>query len=196
MSTIALSCLVIGENPYENAFEVDIEINRSISKLKDAIKEKIDDNVKAKDLKLWKVYISLEEENEKLDLVNTKINVNIKEELSGVELFPLSKISKYFPSQPANEHIHIIVQRPVETKEVRCTATYGRKSKKFQWTLTRGQITLSALKSRLRTCFTFPDGTEDEHIVINRECGSEKEIKQDYEDFVVIFDQNPMVIIQ
>jgi hypothetical protein len=24
--------------------------------------------------------------------------------------------------------------------------------------------------------FTFPDGAEDKHIVINRECGSEKEI--------------------
>jgi hypothetical protein len=33
--------LVVGENPYENAFEVDIEKNRSISKFKDAIKEKI-----------------------------------------------------------------------------------------------------------------------------------------------------------
>ncbi|CAB4443896.1 unnamed protein product [Rhizophagus irregularis] len=39
------------------------------------------------------------------------------------------------------------------------------------WAVSRGQITLSALKTRLRTCFTFPDGTEDEHIrhiVINR----------------------------
>ena len=145
--------------------------------LKDVIKEKIVDNVKAKDLKLWKVDISLEEENEKLKLVNTKINVNIKEELGGMKLLLLSKISKHFPSQLADEHIHIIVQRPVETKEVHCTATYGRKSKKFQWTVTRGQITLSALKSQLRTCFTFPDGTEDEHIVINRECdGNEKEI--------------------
>ncbi|RGB25122.1 hypothetical protein C1646_772166 [Rhizophagus diaphanus] len=142
MSTITLSCLVVGENPYENVFEVDIEKNRSISKFKDAIKEKIDDNVKAKDLKLWKVDISLEEENEKLELVNTKINVNIKEELGGVELLPLSKISKHFSSQPADEHIHIIVQRPIETKEVHCIATYG----------------------------------QDKHIVINRECGSEKEI--------------------
>ena len=73
-----------------------------------------------------------------------------------MELLPLSKISKYFPSQPDDEHIHIIVQCPIETKEVPCTATFGRKSKKFQWTLSRG--------------------TEDEHIVINRECGSEKEI--------------------
>ncbi|PKK76473.1 hypothetical protein RhiirC2_734180 [Rhizophagus irregularis] len=53
---------------------------------------------------------------------------------------------------------------------------YGRKSKKFQWTVTRRQITLLALKSRLRTCFTFPDGTEDKHIVINREFGNDKEI--------------------
>ncbi|EXX69219.1 uncharacterized protein OCT59_002028 [Rhizophagus irregularis] len=93
-----------------------------------------------------------------------------------MELLPLSKISKHFSSQPVDEHIHIIIQRPVETKEVHCTAMYGRKSKKFQWTVTRRQITLLALKSRLRTCFTFPDGTEDKHIVINREFGNDKEI--------------------
>ncbi|UZO21109.1 uncharacterized protein OCT59_013512 [Rhizophagus irregularis] len=95
MSTITLSCLV-EENTQSFA------------------------NVDVKDIKLWKVDISLEEENEKLDLVNTKINVNIKEELGSVELLPLSKISKYFHSQSADEHIHIIVQRPVETKEVHC----------------------------------------------------------------------------
>src|SRR3954447_9774147 len=125
MSIITLSCLVAGENPYDNAFNVKVNKTEAVSFFRDAIKEKIDDNVKAKDLKLWKVDISLEEENEKLKLVNTKINVNIKEELGGVELLPLSKISKHFTSQPADEHIHIIVQRPVETKEVHCTATYG-----------------------------------------------------------------------
>ncbi len=55
-------------------------------------------NVDADKLKLWKVNISLEEENEKLNLVNTKINVNIKDELGGVELLSLSKISKHFTS--------------------------------------------------------------------------------------------------
>ena len=179
MSTITLSCLVVGENPYENAFAVEIDTTKLVSFFKDAIKEKNTQafaNVDAKDIKLWKVDISLEEENEKLELVNTKINVNIKEDLGGEELPPLSKISKHFTSQPTDEHIHIIVQRPVETKEVHCTATYGRhKPEKFLWAVTRGQITLSALKTRLRTCFTFPDGTEDEHIVINRESGSEKE---------------------
>ncbi|GES96525.1 hypothetical protein GLOIN_2v1571020 [Rhizophagus clarus] len=170
MSTITLSCLVVGENPYENAFEVDIEINKSISKLRDAIKEKIDDNVKAKDIKLWKVDISLEKENKKLELVNTKINVNIKEELGGVELLPLSKINKHFPSQPADEHIHIIVQRPVKTKEVHCTATYGRKSANFQWTVSREMVSLEGFK-KLCEYFTFPDGTENEHIVISRVIG-------------------------
>ena len=80
MSIITLSCLVVGENPYENAFEVDIEINKSIS---NAIKEKLHpkfENVTANDIKLWKVDISFEEENKKLELVNIKINVNIKDE--------------------------------------------------------------------------------------------------------------------
>ena len=189
MSTITLSCLVVSENPYENAFPVDIDTNKvkTVGHLKDAIKEKIDDNVKAKDLKLWKVDISFEKENKKLELVNTKINVDIKEDLGGEELPPLSKISKHFPFQPADEHIHIIVQRPVETKEVHCTATYGRyKPEKFLWAVTRGQITLSALKTRLRTCFTFPDGTEDEHIVINRESGKERIRLVDDEDLACI----------
>ncbi|CAG8793276.1 40892_t:CDS:2 [Gigaspora margarita] len=152
MSTITLSCLVVGENPYENVFEVDIDNNKT------------------------KVDISLKE-NKKLIVVNTKINANIKDKLDGVKLLPLSKISKHFTSQLANERIHIIIQHLFETKKVYCTATYGHKSKKFQWTVTHGQITLSALKSQLHTCFTFLDGTEDEHIVINREYGGkEKEI--------------------
>ena len=119
---------------YENVFEVDIVNNKTV-KLKDATKSLFSITL----LKLWKVDISLEEENEKLTAVNTKINVNIKEDLGGEELPPLSKISKHFPSQPADEHIHIIVQRPVETKEVHCTATYGRKTEKFLWAVTRGQ---------------------------------------------------------
>ncbi|RIA81964.1 hypothetical protein C1645_744135 [Glomus cerebriforme] len=93
---LSLNCLVIGENPYKNAF-------------------------------------------------NVKVNKSEAEELGGVELLPLSKISKYFSSQPANKYIHIIIQYPVKTKEVHCTATYRHE-------------------------------TKDEHIIINCECGSEKEI--------------------
>jgi hypothetical protein len=179
----------VSENPYENAFAVEIDTTKLVSFFRDVIKEKNTQafaNVDVKDIKLWKVDISLEEENEKLTTIDTKINVNIKDELGDVELLPLSKISKHFTSQPADEHIHIIVQRPVETKEVHCTATYGRKSEKFLWAVTRGQITLSALKTRLRTCFTFPDGTEDEHIVINRESGKKRIRLVDDEDLACI----------
>ena len=54
------------------------------------------------------------------------------------------------------------------------------------WAVTRGQITLSALKTRLRTCFAFPDGTEDEHIVIIRESGKEHVRLVDDEDLACI----------
>ncbi|GBB93399.1 hypothetical protein RclHR1_21600002 [Rhizophagus clarus] len=181
MKTISISelfpsdyCLVVGENPYENVFEVDIDNNKTVNRLKKTIKEEQPQtftNVDSKDIKLWKVNISLEEPNEKLVAVNTKINVNIKEDLGGEELPPLSKISKHFTSQPADEHIHIIVQRPVETKEVHCTATYGRKSANFQWIVTRETVTLEGFKKKLCEYFTFPDGTENEHIVIGRVVG-------------------------
>jgi hypothetical protein len=82
-STITLSCLVVGESPYENDFAVEIDTTKLVSFFRDAIKEKIDNNVKVKDLKLWEVNISLEE-NDKLIAVNTKFNVNIKDELDGV----------------------------------------------------------------------------------------------------------------
>ncbi len=145
MSTITLSCLVVGENPYDNAFNVKVNKTEAVSELKDAIKEKKApefDNFATDKLKLWKV-----------------------------ELLPLSKISKHFTSQPADEHIHIIVQRPVETKEVHCTATYGRKSTNFQWTVSREMVSLEGFKKKLCEYFTFPDGTENEHIVIGRVVG-------------------------
>jgi hypothetical protein len=174
MSTITLSCLVAGENPYDNAFAVEIDTTKLVSFFKDVIKENqkpFFDNVAPKELKLWKVNISLEEENEKLKLVNKKINVNIKDELEGIELKPLSKISKHFSSQPADEHIYIIVQRPVKTKEVHCTATYGRKSANFQWTVTRETVTLEGFKKKLCEYLTFSDGTENKHIIISHVIG-------------------------
>jgi sugar-specific transcriptional regulator TrmB len=84
--------LVVCENPYENAFIVKVNKTEAVSELRKAIKEEIDDNVKAKDLKLWKVDISLKKEN-------TKININIrtKSKLDEVLLEELS-ISDWFCS--------------------------------------------------------------------------------------------------
>ena len=69
MSTITLSCLVVGENPYNNAFNVKINRQKAVNELRKAIKKEQPmafANVDSKDLKLWKVNIALEEENEKL----------------------------------------------------------------------------------------------------------------------------------
>ena len=71
MSTITLSCLVVGENPYENAFPVDIDTNKvkTIGHLKKAIKEEFHpkfENVAPNDIRLWKVDIFLKEETKNL----------------------------------------------------------------------------------------------------------------------------------
>uniref|UniRef100_U9URH1 Crinkler effector protein N-terminal domain-containing protein n=1 Tax=Rhizophagus irregularis (strain DAOM 181602 / DAOM 197198 / MUCL 43194) TaxID=747089 RepID=U9URH1_RHIID len=57
-SIISPVCLVKG-NTIANAFPVDIDRNQLVRHLKKGIREKIDisENVKAKDLKLWKVEI-------------------------------------------------------------------------------------------------------------------------------------------
>ena len=167
---------------FENNFGMPIKalcqhkVNKTeaVSELKDTIKKKKQNafaNVNADKLKLQKVDISLKEPNKKLNLVNKKINVNIKNELEGIELEPLSKVSKHFTFQPADKHIYIIVQHPVETKEVHCIATYRRKSVNFQWTVTQEMVTLKGFKKKLCEYLTFPDGTENEHIIIGRVIG-------------------------
>ncbi|POG75952.1 hypothetical protein GLOIN_2v1822026 [Rhizophagus irregularis DAOM 181602=DAOM 197198] len=51
---------------------------------------------------------------------------------SSVEPLSLSKISKYFSSQPEHEYLHIIVQRPT------VTVIYNRTKKFFQWMVSIG----------------------------------------------------------
>ena len=56
-SAMSLSCLVIGENPYENAFNVKVNKTESVSELRKAIKEELHpkfENVSPNDIKLWK----------------------------------------------------------------------------------------------------------------------------------------------
>ncbi|GBB88201.1 hypothetical protein RclHR1_14740001 [Rhizophagus clarus] len=91
--------------------------------------------------------------------------------LSKIELLTLSKIRKHFPSQTADEHIHIIIQRPVETKEIHDTATYRRNAKKYHlWP--DNLISFEVLALHM---FHIFDRTEDGYIIINCEYGSEKE---------------------
>jgi len=105
--SITLFCLVKG-NTTANAFEVDIEKDKSISKLKEAIKEKNAQtfaNVDAKDIKLWKVTIPGDQDNQLRNLILQDSD----------ELLAIRKISKYFPDSPLEEHIHVIVSPPEAT---------------------------------------------------------------------------------
>ena len=102
--SITLLCLVNG-NKTASAFAVDIDREKLVSHLKDAIKAKNSQtfaNVDAKDIKLWKVKIPDDQD----DLLST-LTLN-----DGDELLATKKISKYFPDSPLEEHIHIIVKLP------------------------------------------------------------------------------------
>ncbi|CAI2200020.1 7386_t:CDS:1, partial [Funneliformis geosporum] len=80
--------------------------------LKDAIITSQKLNVATKEVKLWKVDFPLTgvNEEEKLDIINkcTNVNVNIGNELDGVELPTLSMSSNEFTEQQNLQHAHII----------------------------------------------------------------------------------------
>ncbi|PKY63246.1 hypothetical protein RhiirA4_551446, partial [Rhizophagus irregularis] len=57
----------------------------------------------------------------------SKISVNIKDELGGVELSPVDKLSKYFDDEPIQKNLHIIVDPPTDRKEIHCTAIYSNR---------------------------------------------------------------------
>src|SRR3954447_20826397 len=105
--TITLLCLVKG-NRTANAFAIDIDSEKLVSHLKEAIKGKNAQtfaNVDAKDIKLWKVPIS----DDHVDLLS---NLSFQD---SDELLAIRKISKYFPDSPAEEHIHVLVSPPETT---------------------------------------------------------------------------------
>src|ERR1044072_4849311 len=105
--SITLFCLVKG-NTTANAFEVDIEKDKSISHLKKVIKAKKQNyftGVDADKLRLWKVPISD-------DHVDPLSNLSLED---SDELLAIRKISKYFPDSPPEEHIHVLVSPPEAT---------------------------------------------------------------------------------
>ncbi|CAG8598035.1 2828_t:CDS:2 [Paraglomus brasilianum] len=115
MSTITLSCLVMGDDPYENVFAVDIDDSKLVSHLKKAIKQEQPQTfagVDSKNLKLWKVNIPLNEPEPNLSLTTTKkFDITIREGLPDVKLLSsFDEISEYFSGQPPRKHVHVVVQ--------------------------------------------------------------------------------------
>src|SRR5438067_2041277 len=100
---ITLLCLVKG-NTTANAFPVDIDKAQLVGHLKEAIKEKIDvpANFKAKDLKVWKVTIPGDQDDQLRNLILQESD----------ELLAINDIGDYWPTSPPKKHIHVIVKFP------------------------------------------------------------------------------------
>ncbi|CAI2188419.1 15376_t:CDS:2 [Funneliformis geosporum] len=141
---ITLNCLVVSEDPYENAFNVDIDFSKTIDHLRKIIKERINvpNNVKAKDLKLWMVDIPFDEKNDKMDILSTKSKPNIKVDLN------------------ARRIKRSLLYCNLRTQNGKFSMDYNSEYGYIIW-----------IKS---TYFTFLDGTEEEHIVINCVLGERK----------------------
>src|SRR4051794_27189980 len=105
--SITLFCLVKG-NTTANAFEVDIEKDKSVSHLKKVIKaEKAPefDHFPADKLKLWKVKIP-DDQDDHLS------NLSLQDQ---PELLATRDIGDYWTEKPLKRHIHVLVEPPVST---------------------------------------------------------------------------------
>ena len=102
--SITLLCLVKG-NTTANAFPVDINKDQLVGHLKEAIKAKKApefDNFPADRLKLWKVSIPGDQDDQLRNLILQDSD----------ELLAINDIVDYWPTSPPKKHIHVIVKLP------------------------------------------------------------------------------------
>src|ERR1051325_3948104 len=102
--SITLLCLVKG-NTLANAFPVDIDKDQLVGHLKKFIKEEKQNDfagVDADKLKLWKVTISGDQDDQLRNLI-----LQDSDELSAI-----NDIGDYWPKSPPKKHIHVIVKLP------------------------------------------------------------------------------------
>ena len=141
--SITLFCLVKG-NTSEKAFSVKISRDEPISELKKVIKAENAQtfaNVDAKDLKLWKVTIPGDQDDQLRNLI-----LQDSDELSAI-----NDIGDYWTTSPPKKHIHVIVKLPrkrlVQSVQSALTANFSS----FAFViLTRIRFQFSAWKRRCR----------------------------------------------
>ncbi|CAG8813368.1 41151_t:CDS:2, partial [Gigaspora margarita] len=110
---ILLNCMVHGETPaVDCVFIVKVAKSERVDILKDIIKEKQQpafNHIRASQLSLWKVSLPLDSNVDKV-LKQLVLEDNITK---GVQkLLPTKKLSSYFTDEPAEEHLHVIVEPP------------------------------------------------------------------------------------
>lgn len=108
-----LNCMVHGETPaVDCVFIVKVAKSERVDILKDIIKEKQQpafNHIRAAQLSLWKVSLPLDSNVDKV-LKQLVLEDNITK---GVQkLLPTKKLSSYFTDEPAEEHLHVIVEPP------------------------------------------------------------------------------------
>ena len=112
MEKVILNCLVHGR-PKIQGFSVEIEINKTVSDLREMIKEKkkIDfASVDADQLTLWRVSIP---HDDKTDAVLHDLELKNSNKNGIRKLYPLYKIEQVFDEKLADLYIHVIVEPPV-----------------------------------------------------------------------------------
>jgi hypothetical protein len=106
-----LNCLIHGETPpVDRIFTIEIMRSKTVTILKDVIKEKKPKNfhsIDADQLTLWKVSFSLDSSVDKV-LKQLVLEDNITKGIQ--KLLPAKKLSCYFTDKPIEQHIHVIVQ--------------------------------------------------------------------------------------
>ena len=105
--SITLLCLVKG-NTTASAFPVDINKDQLVGHLKKVIKAEQPQtfaNVDAKDLKLWKVTIPGDQDDQLRNLILQDSD----------ELLAINEIGEYWTEKPPKKRIHVIVSPPETT---------------------------------------------------------------------------------
>ena len=104
MSVLSLNCWVVGDSPDE-IFEIEIPRTKSVSVLKEIVKEKNANslsNFDPKQLDLWKVYLP----RDNLDTISS-----LKLE-NGTKLSPpIAKLSEFF-DETVDQGLNIVVKMP------------------------------------------------------------------------------------
>ena len=109
MTSVTLNCLVIGEDPYNKCFSVEINTSKNINTLKKVINDDLISGVATKDLKLFKVDVPLGKTRDEDVVAMLKTgDLSIGLEMNN----NLQQVSDYFSTQPVNTNLHILVQLP------------------------------------------------------------------------------------
>jgi hypothetical protein len=126
-------CLILGEKT-EASFLVKLSLDDKVMELKESIIKTSPvsfTGIDAKDISLYHVDIS-DEDIERMEKLNTKppSDINIEQELGGEKMNPRKNIKLYFTKEPNDEHIHIIIVKPLDTIS-KCLPTFYLSNKTF-----------------------------------------------------------------